>query len=106
MKTLSSVIILGIGFLLCFGSPARAQWEGMGEAVKKGATDAAKQELLKGAAEKAGLPTPQAAAATPGADTGAATTPAGEPKATPAAADTPAAAPGADTGAPDAPSAD
>ena len=102
MKTHSSVIILGIGFLLCFGSPARAQWEGMGEAVKKGATDAAQQELLK----KAGVPTPEAAAATPGAPTGAATAPAEAPKATPAAADAPADAPGADTGAPNAPSGD
>jgi hypothetical protein len=102
MKTLSSVIILGIGFVLCSGSPARAQWEGMGEAVKKGATDAAKQELLK----QAGVPTPEAAAATPGADTGAATAPAEEPEATPAAADAPADAPDVDTDEPDAPSDD
>ena len=103
MKALSSAIVLGIGFLLCLGSPARAQWEGMGEAVKKGAADSAKQELLKGAAEKAGLPTQGAPAATPAADTGAASAPVGEPKVTPGAAETPAAAPGADTGAATAP---
>jgi len=103
MKRLSSVIILGVGVLLCSGSPARAQLGGMGDAVKKGAGEAAKQELMKGAAEKAGLPAPGAPAAAPAADTGAANAPAGEPEAAPAAADTPAAAPGADTGAPDAP---
>jgi hypothetical protein len=92
MRTLSGVIILGIGFLLWFSSPARAQLGDMGEAVKKGAADAAKQELLK----KAGLPTPEAAAATP----------AEEPKATPEAAEAPADMPGADTGAPNAPDGD
>ena len=92
MKALSSVIILGIGFLLCSGSPARAQFGDMGEAVKKGATDAAQQELMK----KAGLPTPGAPAATPGAEAGAANTPV-------ATAAAPAATPGADAGAPNAP---
>jgi hypothetical protein len=101
-RLLGSVIIFGVGFLLCSGSPAHAQFGDIGEAAKKGAVDAAQQELMK----KAGLPTPAAAAVTPGADTGAATAPAEEPKATPAAADAPAAAPGADTGAPDAPDAD
>ena len=102
MKILSSVISLGVGLLLCSGSPARAQLGDMGEAVKKGAADAAKQELMKGAAEKTGLPAPE----TPAADTGAAKAPAGEPGTAPAAAEEPAAAPGADTGAPDAPSDD
>ena len=102
MRRLSSVVILGIGLLMCSGSPARAQLGDMGEAVKKGAADAAKQELMK----QAGLPTAGAPAATPGAESGAANPPAGEPKVAPAAADTPAAAPGADTGAPNAPSGD
>jgi len=53
MKALSSAIVLGIGFLMVSGSPARAQFGDMGEAVKKGAGDAAKQEIMKGAAEKA-----------------------------------------------------
>ena len=110
MKTLASAIILGVGFLLCSGSPVRAQWGDVGEAVKKGAGEAVQQQM-KGASEKAGLPTPEAAAATPGAATGApgapagepAAAPAGEPAAAPAAADTPAAAPGGDTEAPSAP---
>jgi hypothetical protein len=103
MKAFTSAIVLGIGFLMVSGSPARAQLGEMGEAVKKGAADAAKQEMMKGAAEKAGLPTPEAAAATPGAETGAASAPAGEPEVTPGGTDTPAAAPGSDTGAEDAP---
>lgn len=41
MKTLGSLIIFGRGFVPCFGSPARAQWEGMGESAKKDAADAA-----------------------------------------------------------------
>lgn len=106
MRTLSGVVILGIGFLLCSGSPARAQLGDMGEAVKKGAGEAVKQEVMKGAAEKAGLPAPGAPAATPGAATGAESAPAGEPGAAPAAAEAPPAAPGTDTGAPDAPSGD
>ena len=77
MKTLSSVIILGIGFLLCSGIPARAQLGELGQAVEKGAADAAKQELMK----QAGLPTAGAPAvtpaATPGAESGAANAPAG-----------------------------
>ena len=89
MKALSSAIVLGIGFLMVSGSPARAQFGDMGEAAKKGAGDAVKQEIMKGAAEKAGLPTPAAPAAAPAADTGA--------------AGAPAAAPGSDTGAPSAP---
>jgi hypothetical protein len=92
MKALSSVIVLGIGFLMVSGSPARAQLGDMGDAVKKGAGDAVKQELMKGAAEKAGLPAPEAPAAAPAADTGAASAPAGEPQVAPAAADAPAAA--------------
>jgi pyruvate dehydrogenase E2 component (dihydrolipoamide acetyltransferase) len=92
MKALSSVIVLGIGFLMVSGSPARAQLGDMGDAVKKGAGDAVKQELMKGAAEKAGLPAPGAPAAAPAADTGAASAPAGEPQVAPAAAEAPAAA--------------
>ena len=103
MKAFSSAIVLGIGLLMVSASPARAQLGDMGEAVKKGAADAAKEEIMKGAAEKAGLPTPGAPAAAPAADTGAASAPAGEAKGSPGAADTPAAAPGADTGAPNAP---
>lgn len=98
MKALSRVIVLGIGVLMYSGSPARAQLGDMGEAVKKGAGDAAKQEIMKGAAEKAGLPTPGAPAATPAAGTGAASAPAGAPQVAPAA-------PGADAGAADAPAA-
>ena len=89
MKVLSSAIVLGIGFLLVSGSPARAQLGGMGDAVKKGATDAAKQEVMKGVGEQVGLPTPTVPASTPTA--GAVSTPVGEPKATPGAAEAPAA---------------
>ncbi|MGD0948374.1 MAG: hypothetical protein ABSA52_13175 [Candidatus Binatia bacterium] len=103
MKALSSAIALGIGFLMVSGSPARAQLGDMGDAVKKGAGDAVKQEMMKGAAEKAGLPTPGAPAAAPAADTGAASAPVGEPQVALGATDTPAAAPGSDTGAPSAP---
>jgi hypothetical protein len=103
MKAFSSAIVLGIGFLMVSGNPARAQLGDMGEAVKKGAGDAVKQEVIKGAAEKAGLPTPGAPAAAPAADTGAASAPVGEPQVAPGATDTPAAAPGSDTGAPSAP---
>jgi hypothetical protein len=103
MKALSSVIVLGIGLLMVSGSPARAQMGGMGDAMKKGAADAAKQEMMKNVAEKAGLPTPGAASVTPAADTGVASTPVDQPKGTPGAADTPAAAPGSDAGAPSAP---
>ena len=97
MKTLSSAIVLGLGFLMLAGSPARAQFGDMGDAVKKGAGDAAKQEIMKGAAEKAGLPTPGAPAAAPG--TGAASA----PEVAPGAVEAPAAAPGADAGAASAP---
>jgi hypothetical protein len=117
MKAFSSAIVFGIGFLMVSGNPARAQLGDMGEAVKKGAGDAVKQEIMKGAAEKAGLPTPTAPAAAPAADTGAAgapaaapaagtgaaSTPVGEPEVTPGGTDTPAAAPEADTGAAPAP---
>ena len=94
MKTLTSAIVLGIGFLMVSGSPARAQLGELGEAVKKGASDAAKQEIMK----QAGLPTPATPAVTPAADTGAAAAPVGEPKGTPGAAEAPAATPGSDTG--------
>ena len=94
MKVVRSAIVLGIGFVLCSGSPARAQLGDLGNAVKQGATDAGKQELMK----QAGVPTAGAPAATPGADSGAANAPAGAAGAPAAAA--PAAAPGADTGAP------
>jgi hypothetical protein len=98
MKTVSSAIVLGIGFWMLSGSPARAG--GMGEDLKNGAGDAAKQEVMKGAAEKAGLPAP----GTPGAAGAAAAAPAGEPPVVaPAAADAPAAAPGSETGAANAP---
>ena len=99
MKTLSSAIALGIGFWMLSGSPARAQVDGMGEGLK-GAGDAAKQEVMKGAEEKAGLPAPGA----PGAAGAAATAPAGGPPVVaPAAPDAPAAAPGSETGAANAP---
>ena len=100
MKTLGSAIVLGIGFWMLSGSPVRAQVGGMGEALK-GAGDAAKQEVMKGAAKKAGLSAPGAPAVAPGAGGGAAGAPAGEPSV--AAADAPAAAPGSDTGAANAP---
>ena len=87
MKGLSSAIVLGVGFLIVSGSPARAQLGDMGEAVKKGAGDAVKEQVMKEAAEKAGLAAPTAPAATP-------------------AADAPAAAPGSDAGAANAPAAD
>ena len=90
MKAVSSVIVLGIGFLMVSGSPARAQLGDLGDAVKKGASDAAKQEVMKAA----GLPTPVTPAAAPAADTGAASAP---------AAAAPAAAPGSDAGAANAP---
>ncbi len=98
MKTRQSTIILGIGVFLCFGSPVRAQLGDLGNAMEKGASDAAKQELMK----KAGLPTAGAPAATPGA----ANAPAADPNAAAPAAAAPAAAPGTDTGAPSAPSDD
>ena len=99
MKVVSSAIVLGIGFVLWSGSPARAQLGDLGNAVKQGATDAAKQELMK----QAGVPTAGAPAATPGADSGAANAPAGAPNPAAPAAAAPAAAPGADDGAPHAP---
>jgi hypothetical protein len=103
MRTLSSAIVLGIGVWMLAGSPARAQLGGMGEDVKKGAGDAAREQVMKGAAEKAGLPTPAA----PGAGGAAATAPAGEPPVVPpAAADAPAAAPDSETGAASAPAAE
>jgi hypothetical protein len=85
MNTRSGAIILGIGFFLCSGSPVRAQLGELGQAVEKGASEAAKQELMK----QAGLPTAGTPAvtpaATPGAEGGAANAPAGEaaPAATP-----------------------
>ena len=112
MKTLRSAIVLGVAFWILSGSQARAQVGGMGEALKTGAGDAAKQEVMKGAAEKAGLPAPgapgadgaatsapaaaDAPAAAPGSDTGAANAPVGEPKVAPGVADAPTPAPGAD----------
>jgi hypothetical protein len=99
MKTVHSAIVLGIGFVLCAGSPAHAQLGELGNAVKEGAAGAAKQELMK----QAGVPTAGTPAATPGAESGAANAPAGEPKAAAPGAAAPAAAPGTDTGAPDAP---
>ena len=97
MKVINSAIVLGIGFLMVSGSPARAQLGDLGEAAKKGASDAVKEQIMK----QAGLSTPGAPGATPTAATGAATTPVGE--VTPGAADTQAATPGADTGAAAAP---
>jgi len=96
MKAVSSAIVLGIGFLMLSGRPARAQFGGMGDGVKASAGDAAKQEVMKGVAEKAGLPTP-------GAGGAATSAPAGQPPIAPAAADAPAAVPGSDTGAANAP---
>jgi len=91
MKNLSSAMILGVGVLLCFGGPVRAQFKDMGEAMKKGATDAGKEELMK----KAGMPTAVPTAAATPVPTVGAPTPAGEaPGDTPAAAETP-----GDTGA-------
>jgi hypothetical protein len=103
MRVLSSTIVLSIGFLMFSGSPARAQLGSMGDAVKDGAADAAKQEVMKGVAKNAGLPAPGAPAAAPAGDTGAATAPVGDPKAAPAAAGAPAVAPGSDAGAANAP---
>jgi len=101
MKTLSSAIALGIGFWMLSGNQqARGQVGGMGDALKTGAGDAAKQEVMKGAAEKTGLPAPGA----PGAAGAAATAPAGGPPVVaPVAADAPAAAPRSDTGGTNAP---
>jgi translation initiation factor IF-2 len=99
MKPLRSVFVLGIGFWMLSGTPVRAQVGGMGEALN-GAGDAAKQEVMRGAAKKAGQSAPGAPAAAPAADGSAASAPAGEPPVvTPAAAEAPAAAPGSDTGA-------
>jgi hypothetical protein len=81
MKALSSAIILGSVFLMVSGSPASAQLGDLGEAVKKGASDAAKQEIMK----EAGVPTPGTPAAAPAADT---------PKVAPGAAEAPANTPG------------
>jgi hypothetical protein len=91
MKASSSAIVLGISLLMLSGSPARAQLGDMGEAVKKGASDAAKQEIMK----QAGLPTPGTPAAAPAGDAGAANAPADTPKVAPGAAEAPANAPGA-----------
>ena len=104
MKPLCSAFVFGIGFWMLSGSPARAQVGGMGETLQKEAGDAVKQEVMKGAAEKAGLPAPGAPAVAPGAEGGAASVPAGAPPVVaPAAADAPAASPGSDTGAANAP---
>jgi hypothetical protein len=86
MKTFSSVIIFGVGLLLGSGSLVHAQYGNMGEAVKKGAGDAGKEALMKGAAEKAGLAAPGAPTATQGADAGAANAPAGDADVAPEAA--------------------
>ena len=107
MKALSA-IVLGLGLLMLSGTPARAQFGEMGEAAKKGAGDAAKQEIMKGAG-KAGLPTPGEAEATPAGEPGAAAAPeaedapgameaapAEEQKVAPGTTDEPAGAPGAD----------
>ena len=100
MKTLRSAIVLSVALWMLSGNSARAQVGDMGDALKKGAGDAVRQEVMKGAAEKAGLPAPGA----PGADGAAATAPAGGPPVVaPAAADAPVAAPGSDTGAANAP---
>jgi hypothetical protein len=92
MKARNTAIILGIGFFLCSGSLARAQLGELGKAAEKGASEAAKQELMK----QAGLPTAGTPAvtpaATPGEEGGAANAPAGEAA--------PAAAPESDTEAP------
>lgn len=114
MKALSSAIVLGVGFLMVLGSPAHAQFGDLGKAVQKGASDAAKQEIMKGVAEQVGLPTPVTPAATPAAapeaadtpaaaadtEEGAAAAPVGEPEAAPEAAEAPAA--GAEVGEPEA----
>jgi len=98
MKAFTSVIAFGIGFLMVSGNPARAQVGGMGDALKKDAGDAVKQEIIKGTAENAGLPMPATAGAAPAADTGAASAPIGEPKVAPGAATAPAAASGSNAG--------
>ena len=63
MKTLRSAIVLSGAFWMLSGSPARAQVGGMGETQR---------EVMRGAAEEAGLPAPAAPAAAPGSDTDAA----------------------------------
>lgn len=97
MKTVSSAIVLGIGFWMLSGSAARAG--DMGADLKNGAGDAVKQEVMKGAAPG----TPGAAGAAAAAPAGeppvvapaAADAPAGEPKVAPGVADAPTPAPGA-----------
>ena len=72
--------------------------------MKESAGAAAKQEVMKGAREKAGLPASGAPAPTPGAGDGAASAPVGEPPvAAPAAIDAPAALRGSDPAAASAP---
>jgi hypothetical protein len=96
MKAFTLAIVLGIGFLMVSGNPARAQVGDTGDAVKKDAGDAVKQEIMN-----AGLPMPGTAGAAPAADTGAASAPVGEPKVAPGAAKPPAA--GSNAGVADAP---
>ena len=84
MKALRNMIVLGVGLLVVSVIPARAQYGDMGDALKKGAGDAAKEKLLKGAPAEAPV-------AAPAADKAAASAPVGEPKVAGAAADAPAA---------------
>jgi hypothetical protein len=80
MKAFTSAIVLGVGFLMISGNPARAQVSDTGDAMN------------------AGLPMPGTGGTTPAEDTGAASTPVGEPKGVRGAASTPVAAPGANAG--------
>jgi hypothetical protein len=71
MKALRGAVVLGIAILMVPTGPALAQVGSM--------SDAAKEEMMKRAAEKAGIPTPGAPAGTPAAAPDAAAAPTDEP---------------------------
>jgi hypothetical protein len=92
MSKLTSAIVLGIGLAVIPAAVARAQLGGLGDAAKKGATDAVQKKVVDGVAEKAGVGASGTAAGAPGTATGAPGTVVGTAGVTPAAAASPAAA--------------
>lgn len=82
MNALVATIVLGLGIVTVSGTAVHAQFGGMGDATKQGATDAVKERVMKDAAEKAGMPTPGAATPTTTAPPDAEAAPVDEPDVT------------------------
>ena len=64
MNALVAAIVVVFTVVTSSGTAVHAQFGGAGDAARQGATDAAKDRLMKDAAERAGVPVPGAATST------------------------------------------